>query len=638
MPKGPLSPGPRSLLWALFSLGLIHLLDRNTPAYITLNALYTIPVMIAAWGMGRSGAFGLALLATGSWIYVSFLVTGPFTSATSLTWVSLTLFAGFMIPGTIVDLLKRRIESERELRLSKARTEDRLLESNELLSLFVHHSPIYAYIKEVDSGQSRVLHASENFQQMIGIPGSALVGKTMAELYPPAMAEKITADDLAVVSGGKELELQEEFNGRSYLTHKYPIVHGGKTLLAGFTIDITKRKQDEAEKAELEAWNHQLQKAKSLGVMAGSIAHHFNNKLQSVIGYLEILPQLTKHEDPDRFVALAKEAAEKAAEVSRLLLIYLGNDSAPREPRHLSEICLKHLPLLQKDLPSQVTLAPDCPSPGPVISANVDQLQRVLANLVANASEAMTAAGGSIRISLRTCPSEGIPTSHRFPIDWKPKEPSYACLEVADNGCGIGEEDVEKVFDPFFSTKFIGRGLGLPVALGIVQAHGGSITVESSQGRGSVFRVYLPLSTEPAISLPEGVAHAPEHEGDGTLLLVDDDDMLIQSTGALLGRLGFTVLTARDGAEALELFRQHQGEIRCVLTDLTMPRLDGWGLLAALRQLDPNLPVILASGYDKGQVLAGTRPDQPQAFLSKPFDLRQLRDALDLALVTSSRA
>ncbi len=202
----------------------------------------------------------------------------------------------------------------------------------------------------------------------------------------------------------------------------------------------------------------------------------------------------------------------------------------------------------------------------------------------------------------------------------------------------MSEEDIEKVFDPFFSSKFIGRGLGLPVALGIVQAHGGSITVESSQGRGSVFRVYLPLSTEPAISLPEGVVHAPEHEGDGTLLLVDDDDMLIQSTGALLGRLGFTVHTAKDGVEALEVFRQHRGEIRCVLTDLSMPRLDGWGLLSALRQLDPDLPVILASGYDKGQVLADTHPDQPQAFLSKPFDLRQLREALGQALAASSRA
>ncbi len=758
MPKGPLSQEMRSILWALFSLGLIHLLDRNTPAYVTLNALYTIPVMIAAWGMGRSGAFGLALLATSSWIYVSFLVTGPFTSTTSLAWVALTLFAGFLIPGLVVDLLKRRIESERDLRLSKAATEDKLLESNELLSLFVHHSPIYAYIKEVDSSQSRVLHASENFQKMVGIPGSELVGKTMAELYPTAVAEKITADDVAVVSAGKGLELQEEFDGRSYLTHKYPIVHGGKTLLAGFTIDITelkqaeaslaftqyavdhsavntiwfaketglvvyvneaacrmlgysrdellsltafdidpsippslwqsnfevlksqgsihfesahatktgrmvpvevtanyvefdgqvynccfitditKRKQAEAEKTELEAWNHQLRKAKSLGVMAESIAHHFNNKLQSVIGYLEILPWLKKDEDPNKFVALAKEAAENAAEVSRLLLVYLGNTSASREPRDLSELCLKHVPLLQKDLPSRVILESACPSPGPVVSANVDQLQRVLTNLVTNASESMASAGGCIRIGLSNCPAEVIPTSRRFPIDWKPQGRNYACLEVADNGSGISEVDIERLFDPFFSTKFVGRGLGLPVVMGIVQAHGGAITVESKHGRGSVFRVYLPVSTEPAISLVAGFVLAPEHEGGGTLLLVDDDDMLLMSTGALVERLGFTLLTARDGVEAMEVFRQHQAEIRCVLTDLTMPRLDGWGLLSALREIDPNLPVILASGYDKGQVLAGTHPDHPQAFLSKPFNLQQLRDALGQALASSSSA
>jgi CheY-like chemotaxis protein len=123
--------------------------------------------------------------------------------------------------------------------------------------------------------------------------------------------------------------------------------------------------------------------------------------------------------------------------------------------------------------------------------------------------------------------------------------------------------------------------------------------------------------------------------GGGTLLLVDDDELLRDSACELIGLLGFTVLTAKDGVEALEVFRQHQAEIRCVLTDLTMPRLDGWGLLAALRQLDPNLPVILASGYDKAQVLAGNHADRPQAFLSKPFDLQQLRAALAQTLLAT---
>ena len=176
------------------------------------------------------------------------------------------------------------------------------------------------------------------------------------------------------------------------------------------------------------------------------------------------------------------------------------------------------------------------------------------------------------------------------------------------------------------------------MVLGLVQAHGGAITVESTQGRGSVFRVYLPVSTEEVPSLPERAVQATEHAGGGTLLLVDDDEMLLMSTGALVDILGFTMLTAKDGVEALEVFRQHQAEIRCVLTDLTMPRLDGWGLLTALRQLDPNLPVILASGYDKAQVLAGTHPDRPQAFLSKPFDLQRLQDAVGRALAAGPTA
>jgi len=276
--------------------------------------------------------------------------------------------------------------------------------------------------------------------------------------------------------------------------------------------------------------------------------------------------------------------------------------------------------------------------PGPIIKANAEQLQQLLTNLVTNAGEAMGSAGGSVRLSLSTCPAAEVPTAHRFPIGWQPQGPDYACLEVADTGVGIASADIEKLFDPFFSTKFTGRGLGLSVVLGLVQAHGGALTVASPPGQGSIFRVYLPISTEEIPSLPERAVQAPEHEGGGTLLLVDDDEMLMESACALLDLLGFTVLTAQDGIEALEVFRQHQTEIRCVLTDLTMPRLDGWGLLSALRQLDPNLPVILASGYDKTQVLGGTHSDRPQAFLSKPFSLEQLRDALGQALVASGSA
>jgi CheY-like chemotaxis protein len=238
-------------------------------------------------------------------------------------------------------------------------------------------------------------------------------------------------------------------------------------------------------------------------------------------------------------------------------------------------------------------------------------------------------------VALYTCSSSAIPALHRVPVNWEPKAEDYACLEVSDSGSGIAEEDLEKLFDPFFSTRFTGRGMGLPVVLGFVQAHGGSISVESRPGHGCVFRVYFPVSSEnPLQSMKTGPSSLASHAS-GTVLLVDDEPMLLDSARGLLEVMGFRVLVARDGMEALEVFRDYRKEIRCVITDLTMPRLDGWGTLLALRELDPVLPVILVSGYARVQVMAGEHAQQPQAFLSKPFSFKQLQEAVALALGTS---
>ena len=402
-------------------------------------------------------------------------------------------------------------------------------------------------------------------------------------------------------------------------------------------LDLTERKQLEREKADLESQNRQLQKAESLGRMAGSIAHHFNNKLQSVMMNLELLSELPPGMDLAKCLNKAKQATERTAEMSRLMLVYLGQSSGLQSPHLLSELCRGTLPLLHASLPKTVTLETELPLLGPVISASKNQVQQVLTNLMTNAWEAMEGIKGSIHLGLRVCPVAELPTSHRFPIDWQPQGTDYVCLEVRDTGCGIAETDIEKLFDPFFSTKFAGRGLGLPVVLGILRAHGAAVTVESELGQGSVFWIFFPQSLEPLPSQPETGAKALAFEVGGTILLVDDDAILLESTGILIKRMGFTLLTAPDGLEALDVFRSHQGEIRCVITDLTMPRMDGWETLAALRQLEPELPVILTSGYDKAQVLSGSQPDRPQAFLEKPYSLQQLCDALGQALHVALR-
>jgi CheY-like chemotaxis protein len=275
----------------------------------------------------------------------------------------------------------------------------------------------------------------------------------------------------------------------------------------------------------------------------------------------------------------------------------------------------------------------DLLSLGPAISADANQIQQVLTNLVTNAWEACGDGRSAIHLTVKRVSPADIPASHRFPIDWWPHDNAYACLEVADQGSGIANKEIEKLFDPFFSSKCTGRGMGLSVVLGIVRAHRGAVTVESEPGRGSTFRVFLPVSAEEVLRQPDQAAQSPEIEGGGTVLLVEDEPIVRKLGEAMLTRLGFAVLQAKDGVDAVELFQQHKDEVRCVLCDLTMPRMNGWETLAALRKLAPSLPVILASGYDKAHVMNGDHPEEPQAFLSKPYRLQALREAFSRALI-----
>ncbi|MDR3631980.1 MAG: ATP-binding protein [Desulfocapsaceae bacterium] len=269
----------------------------------------------------------------------------------------------------------------------------------------------------------------------------------------------------------------------------------GKLKRFQIATDITEYRRVEAEKAGIEAQNWQLQKAESLGRMAGAIAHHFNNQLQVVLGNLEIAMADLSSENSPNYLTDAIYAAHKAVEVSSLMLTYLGQIPGRHQPLDLSEVCRRSLPLLVAAAPKDMLFKTDFPSSGPVIRADSNQMQQVLTNLVTNAWEAANENEGSIGLSIKTVFLADIPSSHRFPFDWHPEDIIYACLEISDTGSGISNKDIEKIFDPFFTTKFVGRGLGLSVVIGIVKTHGGGVTVESSPDSGSVFRVYVPVST-----------------------------------------------------------------------------------------------------------------------------------------------
>ena len=393
--------------------------------------------------------------------------------------------------------------------------------------------------------------------------------------------------------------------------------------------DITDSKRVDAEKEKLEVQSRQIQKAKSLGLMAGAIAHHFNNQLQVVMGNLELaVIDLPIESGAVNNLTAAMEASRRAAEMSTLMLTYLGQTPGKQETTDLSEACRRSLILLQAAAPKGTLLMADLPALGPVIHANAGQLQHVLVNLVTNAWESAGENRRGIGLTVKTVSQENIPALNRFPVDWQPLSTDYACLEVADAGCGIAEENFEKIFDPFFSTRFTGRGLGLAVVLGIVRAHHGAVIVESEPDRGSIFRVFFPILAEEVPRQPDKAVQALETEKGVTVLVIEDEKQLRYMVKEMLTLLGFTVLEAGDGVEAVEVFRRHSDEIRCVICDLTMPRMDGWETLAALRSLSPGIPFVLSSGYSEEQVMIGDHTELPQAFLGKPYRFEELTDMI----------
>jgi PAS domain S-box-containing protein len=408
----------------------------------------------------------------------------------------------------------------------------------------------------------------------------------------------------------------------------HPVVQEGEVIgLEGFIIDTNERKRADEQ-------SHQLRKAESLSRMAGAVAHHFNNQLTVVLGNLEIALE-DLHEAPGirNCLLAALKAAKRSSEISGLMLTYIGQGIDKSEALDLSRLVRRHLPMVQALIPKGVVLETDVMSSGPMVFANANQVRITLNHLITNSAEAMGDGKGRIRLSVRTIPAADIPGGLIAPMTWKPVDDTYVCLTVADTGCGIPQPEMPKPFDPFFTTKFTGRGLGLPVVLGLVKAWQGAVRVESIKDQGSTFCILLPVFKADAPGASDTATKNNEAEYSGLVLMVDDQESVRKMGETLLSRLGFSVLPAAGGAEALDLFRQHPGEVCCVVTDLTMPGLDGWEVLAALRRIQPGLPVILASGYEEALAMGRDAPEQPNAFLHKPYSTAELKTALNRALM-----
>lgn len=509
-------------------------------------------------------------------------------------------------------------------------SEQALLESKSLLSLFMQHSPIYAYIKDVTATESRVLHVSDNYMRMLGIPVQDIVGKTMADLFPSELAASMTSDDQKVVASGQLLEVEEELNGRSYVSIKFPIALGGKTLLAGYTIDITERKQAEAERARLESQLRQAAKMESVGRLAGGVAHDFNNMLGVILGHVEMALEQTDVPVQIREDLLEiRKAAQHSAELTRQLLAFGRKQTFLPKVLDLNDTVAGMLKMMRRLIGEDIELSWEPGAQLWPVRMDPVQIDQILANLCVNARHAITGHGkvtlvtGNVTLDAQACADkEGL-----SPGD-------YAWIDMIDTGCGMDKETLAHVFEPFFTTKEMGKGtgLGLATVYGIAKQNNGFVDVHSVPGEGTTFRIYLPRCRE---SVEKGRIQEPSVPSAGvdeTILLVEDEPAMLRLTQAKLEKQGYTVLAADCPAEAVLLASQYDRPIDLLVTDVVMPGMNGWTLANELLAKYPHLRFVFMSGYPTDHFSHAGIIDETVHFIQKPFSSQALMELVRKAL------
>ncbi|MEI6206331.1 MAG: PAS domain-containing protein [Desulfuromonadales bacterium] len=394
----------------------------------------------------------------------------------------------------------------------------------------------------------------------------------------------------------------------------------------GVTLDITERKQAEEEKQALEQQLQQAQKLESLGVLAGGIAHDFNNILAIIMGYCG----LTKmdYETAEKNIPEMEKAVERAAALCRQMLAYAGK--APFEITQV-DMCMvvtEMSKMLQSTIAQNVVIKPELAADVPCILGDASQLRQVLMNLIINAAEAIGDAQGEVRVTL----SKKVLNKYGTEKDYLGKLIShgcYVCLDVTDTGCGMSDETYNRLFEPFYTTKFHGRGLGMSAMLGIINTHHGALQLSSELGKGTTFKIYLPVQISDCAGedSPLQVASVP-WQGSGTILLVEDEVQVLQIARTMLEALGFTVIEASNGKEGLELFQKNAADINLVITDMGMPVMDGYQLFRELKTLKSDLPIIISSGFGDSVVESRIASEDIAGSISKPYSFDRLRDVL----------
>ena len=482
----------------------------------------------------------------------------------------------------------------------------------------------------VMSQSGRCILANHEFEGVFGVRREQLQGRLLLDAIPGEAAVSLMEATESVIQRGRAVE--REFTApsarghRTYLAICFPILSptGTPSAVGVIATDLTERKRAEAEQREFEKNVQHAQKLESLGVMAGGIAHDFNNLLGAVVGNADLaLASLDDRAEVQRSIEQVLSAARRAADLTRQMLAYAGRASFRREASDVNALVREISGLAAMSLSKKAQLDLQLSATTPWVVADPAQLSQVVLNLLTNAGDAIGDATG--RVTVRTEIVRALPPTlaERWMGEPPPNGP-YVLLTVEDTGSGMDAETRARIFEPFFSTKALGRGLGLAAVLGIVKGIGGALTVVSAPGMGSRFDLAFAATAAPqTVETVEAPLDAPDAER-RTVLVVDDEASLRSLARRGLHRAGFDVVEAVDGHEGVATFAARGRMISAVVLDLTMPGMSGHEVLTAIRAMDADVPVIITSGYARDHLETELRDDGALRWVQKPYSIQQL--------------
>jgi PAS domain S-box-containing protein len=453
--------------------------------------------------------------------------------------------------------------------------------------------------------------------------------RNVSEVCPQCENDQLV-DEQGRSTGIRTWEGLNPVKNRWYLFHARAIRWvDGRLARLQIAIDIDRIKSLEAERQEIAERLRHTRKLEAVSTMAGGVAHNFNNLLMVVLGNLELMRMnVQEGSNLSRRIDAAEKSAQRAADLGTLMLTYVGQTRIIPQNVSLNTTVSEMVDVLKTSVAEKATLIVEASDSPGLIHADVSKVCQVITNLVTNAVEASADQPLEIRLSVGDQRCDASQLARLAPGEDLP-EGQYVWLRVADNGRGMDRETLEKVFDPFFTTKFTGRGLGMAAVMGIMRAHRGGVRIDSRPDAGTAVTVYFPERRQTTTPVISGAPAPAVPEGRGTALLVDDEPLVLELGKQMLVFLGFDVLTAKDGQEALAVYQASQSRIRMAVLDVNMPRMSGRETVERLRGMDASLPILVASGFTESQAREKMGDARVDGFIQKPFRVEQLQEKID---------